>query len=338
MKQVVDTVLVVGLGSIGKRHVEIINQQFPQVKVVALRHRKYNDTEGSSQQMVKQVFSLDEAILTNPQAAIIANPATKHIAVAKALASHGVHLMVEKPISDNSKDSLELINICKENNVILMAAYNLRFLPSLSHFRQCIKSGLIGELLSVRSEVGQYLPSWRPESDYRVGVSAQKDLGGGVLLELSHEIDYLRWIFGEILWVQSHTSRQSDLEIDVNDSASIIMGMGNTIGESVIVSLNMDFIRHDTTRRCYAIGEKGTLLWDAISGEVKVFLQDEKIWNVLFQSLPDRNYTYTQEIVSFFDSIESGGAPSVTGEDGLKVVEVIEAAEKSSFINSRVDL
>ena len=83
-----------------------------------------------------------------------------------------------------------------------MTAYNLRFLPSLQAYRERIQFGVIGKVLSVRCEIGQYLPSWRPGSDYRQAVSASRALGGGALLELSHEIDYLRWIFGEVAWVQ----------------------------------------------------------------------------------------------------------------------------------------
>jgi len=270
--------------------------------------------------------------------AIIANPATKHIDTAKVLAMHGIDVMVEKPISTNSKDAQELVEICEKHNVILMVAYNLRFLPSLIYFKQCIQSNLIGQVYSARSEIGQYLPSWRPESDYRHGVSANKSLGGGVLLELSHEIDYLRWVFGSIIWVKSHTSKQSDLEIDVDDSASIILGFKGGKNKELVVSLNMDFIRHDVTRKCYAIGEKGTLFWNGITGEVKLFLDTDKHWMELFQSSPERDYTYTEEIKSFFKSVEFGVFSFISGMDGVETVLAVEAIEKSSLTNSKIFL
>jgi predicted dehydrogenase len=138
--------------------------------------------------------------------------------------------------------------------------------------------------------------------------------------------------------VQSHTSRQSDLEIDVDDSASIILGFEGDGKKKLVASLNMDFIRHDTTRKCYAVGKKGTLLWNAISGEVKLFSQDDNHWKSLFKSLPERNYTYTQEIISFFESVESRVLLSTSGEDGVKTVKIIEAIEESSLTKSRVYL
>ena len=170
-----------------------------------------------------------------------------------------------------------------------MTGYNFRFLPSLIEFRKQLQAKKIGDIYLVRSEVGQYLPSWRPESDYKNGVSANKSLGGGVLLELSHEIDYLRWIFGPVNWVFSHISKKSDLDIDVEDSVDVIMGFkGFDLSEGeATVSLTMDFLRHDISRKCMVIGEKGTLLWDGVLGKVDYFAQDGTEWDTIFSSNTD---------------------------------------------------
>ena len=165
MKKVLSTVLVVGLGSIGRRHIGIINDIFPDINIILLRHKKCSEKEYESLKISQCVTTINDAIKTKPQAAIIANPASKHVEIAKELASNGIDVLVEKPISSNSKDAKELIEVCEKNNTILMVAYNLRFLPSLINFKQCIYSNLIGRVYSTRSEIGQYLPSWRPESD-----------------------------------------------------------------------------------------------------------------------------------------------------------------------------
>jgi predicted dehydrogenase len=338
VNRTIKTVLIVGLGSIGKRHASVIKEFFPEVNIVVLRHKQCIKNDIDKLGLFKCVTSINEAIAINPQAAIISNPATMHIKVAKELANNGINLLIEKPISDSSIGVQELVNICRENNIILMTAYNLRFLPSLIKFKEQIQANKIGKIYSIRSEAGQYLPSWRPDSDYRNGVSANKKLGGGVLLELSHEIDYLSWIFGSVKWVKSHISKQSDLDVDVEDSANIILGFKGVNGVELTASLDMDFIRHDVTRKCFVIGEKGTLLWDGICGKVKYFAKDDDYWETIFVSKPDRNFTYIEEIKSFFSSVESNKPPCISGYEGMKVVKVVEAIKKSSSINSIVYL
>ena len=338
MHHFVKTVLVVGLGSIGRRHVGIIKNLFPEINIVVLRHKQCDKNDIDKLGLYKCVTSIDEAVATNPQVAIIANPATMHIEVAEKLANSGINLLIEKPISDSSKGVQKLIDTCHKNNIILMMAYNLRFLPSLIKFKSQIQTKKIGNIYSIRSEIGQYLPSWRPDSDYRNGVSANKYLGGGVLLELSHEIDYLRWIFGSVNWVKAHISKQSSLDIDVEDSANIIIGFkSNGVGE-LTASLNMDFIRHDTTRKCFVIGEKGTLLWDGFLGKVKYFAKGDNDWSTIYSSKPDRDYSYKEEIKAFFSSIESNELPCISGDDGMQVIAIVEAIKQSSNTGSVVYL
>lgn len=225
----------------------------------------------------------------------------------------------------------ELIKKCKAGNITLATGYNLRFLPSLKYFREIIGSRIIGEVLSVRCEVGQYLPTWRPSSDYRQGVSAKKTLGGGVLLELSHEIDYLRWIFGDVEWVRATVGKQSNLQIDVEDSAFLTIGfVPNSDGKQILSTVTLDFIRHDHTRLCTAIGEKGSLIWNGVTGEVKIYESDSASWQILYSHQPNRDETFLSEWENFLLSIQESKSPFVTGEDGMRVLEIIKAAHLSS--------
>jgi predicted dehydrogenase len=324
-----ERLLIVGLGSIGKRHARLVRELIPGVRIVALRHQ--SQTDMAVHGIDSCVTSMDEALQFSPQAAVIANPSSHHLEVALPLARAGVHLLVEKPIASAIRDVSELIDVCRERNVTLMTGYNLRFLPCLQRFRELLEKDTIGRVLSVRAEIGQFLPSWRSAVDYRQSVSAQAALGGGVLLELSHEIDYLRWLFGEMEWVSAIQSRQSDLDIDVEDTAHLVFGFTHATGEvPVIVALNMDFIRHDTTRCCTAIGETGSLRWNAVAGTVEIFEQGGIAWRTLFTHQQQRDESYLAELRHFLKCVNDGGPPIVSGDDGLAVLRVIEAARHSS--------
>ena len=332
-----ERLLVVGLGSIGRRHARIVREMFPDVEIVALRHRKH--TEPVPLSISRCVLRLEEALEFNPQAAVITNPASHHLDVAFPLAEAGVHLLIEKPISHSSMGVSELITLCKARGVTLMTGYNLRHLPSLERFWPMLQEGLVGRVMSVRSEVGQFLPSWRPDKDYRQTVSAQAALGGGVLFELSHEIDYLRWLFGEVDWVSATTSRQSRLEIDVEDTAHLIIGFASKPDTvPIIAALNMDFVRHDTVRTCSVIGEKGTLRWNAINGTVRIFEREEDGWETLLTQDNHGDTSYVAEWNNFLECIEGGVSPRVSGYDGLAALHVIEAAIQSAKLDSVVHL
>lgn len=328
-----DRVLIVGLGSIGKRHARVVKQLRPAWEIIALRRQAEVEL---SEGVTHCVTSLDEALRLQPNIAVIANPASHHIATALPLAEAGVHLLVEKPLSSMAQDIPPLLDACRRHGVILMTAYNMRFLSSLQRFRQLIREGRVGRVLSVRAEVGQYLPSWRPGNDYRTNVSAQAALGGGALLELSHEIDFLRWIFGEIVWVNAALLRQSALEIDVEDTAHLMLGFGDQAGGAPLVaSVDIDFIRHDTTRNCTAIGEAGSLRWDARGGKVEFYAAGGTDWELLDELPAQRDDSYLAEWRHFLECVENGATPMITGEDGLAVLRVIDAARDSSATGAR---
>lgn len=330
--------MVVGLGSIGKRHVRILKKQCPQAEIAVLRHRSCCSSDIDTFGLADCYTTIEEALRFKPQVAIVANPASKHLEVANQLATAGIHLLVEKPIADSSSGIKDLVDLCHQRQCTLMVAYNLRFTPSLIEFRRLIQSGIVGSIYSVRAEVGQYLPSWRPETDYRNTVSSQRRLGGGVLLELSHEIDYLTWIFGPAQWVKAHVAKSSGLNIDVEDTVNTIIGLQGKSGCDVVATLNMDFIRHDTKRQCVVIGEKGSLLWDGIEQKVFFFPQNGHKWKALFHQELAKDYTYEQEIEHFLNAIKTDQKPLISGNQGLDVVLTVEAIRHSSKTGTTVSL
>ena len=314
-------VLIVGHGSMGQRHLRVVREILPSAKIMIFRHEPTIDIPKEANFVTS---SLDEVCSFAPEAGIVANPAPFHIDVAKVLVNMGCHLLIEKPISDKSDGVEEFLGAARAGGIVCQVGYNLRYLPSLVRFRDLINEGLVGKPLSVRCEVGQYLPTWRPSTDYRTGVSARSDLGGGVLLELSHEIDYLRWIFGEVLCLKGFVSKVSSLEVDVEDTACLLFSMRKSdSGEVITVSLNMDFFRHDPVRVCRVIGENGTLSWDGHSDKIELY-EPATGWKEIYKGHSERDQSYKDQWHDFMKAIYERDEPLVTLIDGLEVLRIIE--------------
>jgi predicted dehydrogenase len=322
----VNRILIVSHGSIGKRHLRIVRQNLPQADIRVLRHRSGS---GVSELADGVYYDLADACAFAPQVAIIANPAPFHLQTAEALVSVGSHLLIEKPLSHDLAGVEALLQQAQTQGVVLQVGYNLRFLPSLARFRDLVQQGKTGQVLSVRCEIGQYLPTWRPNSDYRQGVSAQKSLGGGVLLELSHEIDYLRWIFGEVDWVRAYLGRHSQLEIDVEDLAHLILGFSPKSASGTsrpVANLSLDFLRHDPTRLCTAIGERGSLRWNGLIGTVEFYPASGDHWQLVYYHPHQQDDSYRAQWSHLLKCIYSNSPPLVSGEDGYAVLKIVAAA------------
>ncbi len=315
--------LVVGLGSIGQRHLQNLRTLFPEAQIAVWRR------EGQLSEPIENVHYVSDAqaaIEFAPQFAILANPAPMRLAAASALAAAGIHLLLEKPIADRSEGIAELLADCRKRGLVVAMGYTLRFNESLRAARQAILDGSIGRLISIRSEVGSYLPDWRPGIDYRTTVSASAKLGGGAVLELSHELDYVRWIGGEVEAVHASLATVSDLELDVEDTAEITLQMQN----GSLAQIHLDLTQRASIRQCRFIGTEGTCVWDGIANKVTLLTAANRAGSVIHDDgKPDRNQMYLAELDDFLEAIRSKTEPAVSGADGLRVLEIALAAKQS---------
>ena len=318
--------LVVGLGSIGMRHLRNLRAIAPDSEIAALRlHGSIDDVTPDGCDF--QFTSMDQVRRFAPYAAIVAGPASTHLDIATQLIGMGVHVFVEKPLADKVLGVAALVTEARERGVVLMTGYSLRFMPSLVEARSRILSGEIGNILSVRAEVGQYLPSWRPGTDYRKSVSAQLTLGGGVLLELSHEIDYIYWCFGMPDNVFCTGGKYSSLDVDVEDLAEILL-MYNT--PRCIISIHLDFLQRGVSRQCRFIGSGGTLIWDGVADRIEMdFGQGDGRNSVTGPFMIDRNEMYVDELRHFLGCIALGQPPLIDGHQGYEVLLIVDAARRS---------
>ena len=327
-------VLIVGLGSVGQKHLDIATKVLPESEITVLSSStKYSNSS------VNFLKSLNEALEFQPNLTLICNPAPMHVQIAQIFAELNSHLFIEKPISNSLIGVRKLLDTCKRKNLIVQTGYNLRFSKSLQEFRKIILSGMLGDIFEIQATAGQYLPDWRPKRDYRTTVSAQKTLGGGVLLELSHEIDYLRWIFGEVNCVSGSLSTTGNLEIDVEDTANFKLGFKHWVsGKDLVADVSLDFIRKIPERLCKVVGESGVLVWNGLMGEVVFFPKNDGRIDKFSSEDVGFGKTYVDEWEGLIHCITTGDKPLVTGEDGLRVVEIIEAIREANVTGAKVDV
>jgi len=322
-------ILVVGLGSIGKRHIKNLKKINRHLKIAVLREHSQNPKLGEISSLVEEVFvTRKQALKWSPQAVFITNPAPFHIGTAEFFAKKNCHLFIEKPLSVKTAGVDRLLRECRRRRLVLMVGYVLRFLKPLRLMKKAIEEGKIGRVLSVRASAGRYLPEWRPGTDYRFNVSAMKKLGGGVIFELSHELDYVRWLAGEIKEVSAYACQVSGLPIDVEDIAEINLRFKN----NALGNVHLDMVDRAAHRFCRVAGTKGTLIWDLNEPQsLRLFSEKKKQWvNLCRANSFHYDDMYRDELKHFLDCIRKKQNPLVDGNDGKRTVEIILAVKRSA--------
>jgi len=318
-------VLVVGCGSIGRRHGTNLNSLgvghlgFCDISLEALKQCR-DEVHG-------EVFTDYEEALQKfrPDIVLICTPPVYHVDQALAALQASAHVFIEKPLSHESSAVQALITEARRRDRNVQVGYNMRFQPGLKILKNLIDSGKIGRVLWLSAEAGQYLPDWRPWQNYRGSYSARHELGGGIILDGSHELDYICWLLGRPTEVICRAEHLSALDVDVEDSAWIYL----SFPEKRRAELHLDFVQRAYTRTCKVVGETGTALWDFTLQEVRWFSSEEPGWNSISYSF-EVNDMYVSEMVHFLESLGSGTGPLVDLEQARDVILVVEAAKKSS--------
>jgi predicted dehydrogenase len=309
-------VLVVGCGSIGRRHISNLIES-DRVESIILYTQNKSCLDGLDDRgKTSTVSSLDSV---KADFAIISNDTCKHIDTALQLSDRGMHLFIEKPLSHNLDKVYVLQEKARENGLKVLIGYNLRFLGIMQYIKNQLSKGVLGSLYFAKIEVGQYLPFWRKGTDYRDSYSVSSDRGGGVALDLSHELDFMRHFFGDPLNWKVIRSRVGDLEMDAED---IFEGL-YIYKSNFICNVHMDCLQKNAKRNIRVEGSRGSLYCDLIRQELTLSTESIEI-AVDDKNLFDFNKTYRDELAHFMDVIEKDMEPAVTIEDGIAVLKLIE--------------
>jgi predicted dehydrogenase len=340
--------LIAGLGSIGRRHMRNLIA-LGEKDIVLLRTRKATLPEDDLAGYPVETDLADALKKHKPDAVIVANPTALHLDVAIPAARAGCTILLEKPISHSTDKLDELESTVKENGSKVLVAFQFRFHPGLIRAKQLITDGELGRVISAHVHFGEYLPAWHPWEDYRKGYAARADMGGGVVLTQCHSLDYLPWLVGNVRSVWGFTSKISDLEVDVDDTAEIGLRFeGGALG-----SLHLDFNQQPPSHRFEVIGTKGTLKWDLADGATSIYRASPESlaistgmairaggeWEVYpLADSWERNVMFLEQMKHFVAVVHGEIEPTCTLDDGMRVQRLVGAIHKSNAEGRVVDL
>lgn len=302
-------ILIAGLGSIGRKHLAAIRAVAPEATVYALRSSgKSTHIDG-----VIDVVSIDEVADKVVDFAILATPTAVHAETAQILSALKCPILIEKPLSQKI-DTAEAITVLMQSaGITTYIGCNLRFLGCL----QYVKENLIRDghtINEVNAYCGSFLPDWRPGVDFRKVYSAVPELGGGVHIDLIHELDYLIWMFGNPSEVRRTLRHQSSLGLDVCDYANYCLTY-----PSFCASVVLNYYRRDPRRTLEIVWDDETWRVDLLSNSV-ISLKDGRILYTSDERISDTMAAQMQYMIELVESHAT--TSSNTCADALGVLKI----------------
>jgi predicted dehydrogenase len=329
-------ILIAGLGSIGRRHFRNLTA-LGEKDLVLLRTRKATLTDDELAGYPVETDLQEALVKHKPDAVVIANPTSMHLDTAIPAAQAGCHILLEKPVS-HSLDRLDVLEqAAQKSGSRILVGFQFRYHPTLNKARELIAENRLGKILTVHAHWGEYLPQWHPWEDYRHSYAARADLGGGVIVTLTHPLDYLRYLMGDVESLWSFNGRISPLEIDVEDVAEIGLRFANGATGGV----HVNYFQRPPVHRLEIAGTNGTLRWDNADGVLHLHqmpapfgsFSDQPPAPVVETFAPpdgfERNQLFVAQLRHFLDVVRGESQPVCTLEDGVNALRLAWAAYES---------
>ncbi len=338
-------ILIAGLGSIGRRHMRNLIA-LGETDIVLFRTRKATMPEDELAGYPVETDFGEALRKHKPDAVIVANPTALHLDVAIPAAEAGCAILLEKPVS-NSLERLDILEkAAQKSGSKILVGFQFRYHPTLNKARELIQTGLLGKVLTVHAHWGEYLPNWHPWEDYRQSYAARADLGGGVIVTLTHPLDYLRFLLGEVESIWSFNQHLSSLEIDVEDVAEI----GLKFSSGAIGGVHLNYFQRPPVHRLEIVGTSGTLKWDNADGVLHLQKMPADFGSYAAQppdpvsesfSPPEgfeRNQLFISQTRHFIEMARGESRPICSLTDGVCALQMALAAYESQKTEKLVRL
>ena len=305
-------ICMIGLGSIGKRHlknlIKILGQRKPWYQIDALRSSNTQMEKEVSSLICHQYYTFEE-MPNDYDIIFVTNPTSCHYDTIKNITAKTKHMFIEKPVFDLLDYDLDGLALSDEG--IYYVACPLRHKSIIRYMKQRVLSG--EKAISARIISTSYLPAWRKGVDYRNGYSAKKEMGGGVTRDLIHEWDYALYLFGNPNKVFHRHGHVSDLEIDSDDISVYIAKYSN-----MILEIHLDYIGQKTERLLQLFTDDRRIDVDLINDEICEYVGDKLIQR---QNFPKEDF-YENELVYFMDCVEKKIRNENTISDAFNTLKI----------------
>jgi predicted dehydrogenase len=326
--------LVAGCGSIGRRHLQNL-RVLGAGELGVVESDAGRREHAASELGIATFVELSEGLRWAPDFVVIATPTHLHVAQATEVASRGLALFIEKPLSHTPAGLAELSDVIQQRGLVSMVGCNMRFHPGPRKIKELLDQGRLGRVLCARIHAGSYLPAWRPGTDYRSNYAARQETGGGCILDCIHEIDLARWYLGDVRDVFCAAGHLSSLEIATEDVAVLV----SRHWSGALSEVHLDYVQRTYERGCQIAGEDGSLFWDFREKQVRWYDAASDNWTTFEQ--PDGwqlNQMYLDEMRHFLDCVRDRKKTIMPVAEAARVMELVFAAKKSAHEKRVIDL
>tara|TARA_B100000795_G_C22805497_1_gene444586 strand:+ start:3589 stop:4626 length:1038 start_codon:yes stop_codon:yes gene_type:complete len=334
-------VLLIGLGGVGQRHLRILKEINPFINIYAVRSKNRKGEISDQMQLDESIDIIDKYNITSCKTiedaakfkmdfAVVSNPTSLHVQTTLILLKYKIPVLIEKPLSNSDKGIKEIRDLSIKNHTIISVAFMMRYHPCLVKLRGYIDSQSIGKIYNISINVNSFFPAWHNYEKYNSFYAGRKDLGGGVILTEIHEVDLLSELFGKPQYVFAIGGKMSNLDIDVEDNASILMKFDK--GPNYFsATVNMSFVQRTPLRTLQVFGEEGNILWDISSQTISInnYVNDLSE-NYSFKDF-NRNDMFKEQLINFINIIHEDGDAKISNalESALNAHEIAMAIKKS---------
>jgi predicted dehydrogenase len=324
--------MIVGTGSVGKRHAR--NFSTLGFKISGVDPRADRCAELAQEVAGATAYlNIEQAIAASRfDGAVVCSPPNAHVAQTRVCLEAGLPVLLEKPVSPDLAEARGLSEFQRMQSRPVLLGYTWRWWPPLIRMRELLRLASIGALRHVRFVMSANLADWHPWERYQDFFMARRDQGGGALLDESHWIDLACWLFGEPETVTAHVEKISDLEIDTDDNVDLQLRYTGNLR----VTLHLDLFGRPHEKSITFVGEQGTLRWTADPNEIAIG-RGISGWERLETFTCERNDMFL-EIAKEFARVIDGATPSCTLNDGLRVLQIVQAARIGHAERRSVDL